>query len=283
MSRMRTIKPGFFIDEDLGDCQPLARILFAGIWTIADREGRLEDRPKRIKVQVLPYDDCDVDALLAELAEHDLIVRYEAAGSRFIAVPSWKKHQSPHLKEAASAIPAPDEHGASTVLAPDEPPSSCFMGSCFVGSGIRDDASPDSSESDRVGAGDPSPGKAERTSTKTLSAPGMDELERRAADLLDQSSFPSDLVQLAELMAAENKTGKVTLSRIVRELYGPLVEMEAQFSQDAMRHGLRAAIAGQAPNASYVRKAAARYRPALVAANSAAAALSDYDRDFLTG
>jgi len=27
----------------------------------------MEDRPKRIKVEVLPYDDCDVVALLMEL------------------------------------------------------------------------------------------------------------------------------------------------------------------------------------------------------------------------
>ena len=107
MARLRTIKPGFFVDEELGDCQPLARILFAALWTIADLEGRLEDRPRRIKVECLPYDDCDADQLLGELATHDFIIRYTVDGKHFIAIPTWHKHQRPHPREAASIFPAP--------------------------------------------------------------------------------------------------------------------------------------------------------------------------------
>jgi len=113
MSRIRYIKPGFFTDDDLGDCQPLARILFAGLWTIADREGRLEDRPKRIKAECLPYDECDANALLDELAAHGtppLIVRYHVDGLAYIAIPGWQRHQKPHSRELPSAIPSPAEH-----------------------------------------------------------------------------------------------------------------------------------------------------------------------------
>ena len=73
MARSRNIKPGFFLNDELAECDPLARLLFAGLWCIADREGRLEDRPKRIKAEVLPYDDCDVDELLNQLAERSLL------------------------------------------------------------------------------------------------------------------------------------------------------------------------------------------------------------------
>ena len=148
MARLRTLKPGFFIDEYLAECQPLTRLLFAGLWTIADREGRLEDRPRRIKAECLPYDDCDVDALLSELARHDFIIRYGFEGKRFIAVPTWHKHQSPHMKESASTIPAPDEHGASTNPAPYEPPSSCLV-SCLVNGNHKEPLS-DSSESNDI-------------------------------------------------------------------------------------------------------------------------------------
>lgn len=117
MARLRTIKPGFFLDEELAECQPLARILFAGLWTIADREGRLEDRPRRIKVETLPYDECDVNALLEELAAAGFIVRYEIAGARYIAIPAWAKHQQPHYKEVASTIPAPPGAGPDTYRA----------------------------------------------------------------------------------------------------------------------------------------------------------------------
>lgn len=128
MARSRNIKPGFFTNDDLGELEPLARLLFAGMWTIADRSGRLEDRPKKIKAEVLPYDNCDAEAFLAQLAERGFILRYEAVGKRFIQILAWGKHQNPHCKEAASTIPAPDghvdeqeeeqvKHGASTVQA----------------------------------------------------------------------------------------------------------------------------------------------------------------------
>jgi len=116
MSRSRNIKPGFFENEELAACQPLARILFAGLWTVADRAGRLEDRPLRIKAKILPYDECDCNALLDELAQHQFIVRYVVDGKAFIAIPCFSKHQNPHIREAASSIPEPEKHGTSTVL-----------------------------------------------------------------------------------------------------------------------------------------------------------------------
>lgn len=113
MPRARNVKPGFFKNELLAECEPLARILFEGLWCEADREGRLEDRPRRLKAEYLPYDDCDVDALLAQLAVRGFIVRYIIDGRAFIAVPMFTKHQNPHVREPASTIPKPD----STVLA----------------------------------------------------------------------------------------------------------------------------------------------------------------------
>lgn len=118
MARMRSIKPGFFLNDELAEVPPLGRLLFAGLWTIADREGRLEDRPRQIKVQTLPWDDCDVDALLADLERHGFVVRYQVDGRRYIAIPSWSRHQTPHIQERASIIPPPPEYGACTVLAP---------------------------------------------------------------------------------------------------------------------------------------------------------------------
>ena len=126
MSRIRYLKPGFFCDEDLADCSPWARLLFAGLWTIADREGRLEDRPRRIRAKVFPYDDVNTDELLRELAqkrgENDpLIIRYCIEGKRYICIPGWTNHQKPHFREVASTIPEPEKHnlgGAKTRAQP---------------------------------------------------------------------------------------------------------------------------------------------------------------------
>lgn len=114
MARARNIKPSFFANDDLADIDPLGRLLFIGLWTLADREGRLEDRPRRIKAEVLPYDGCDVDGLLQDLNKYGFILRYEVDGERFIQVLNFTKHQNPHVKESASQIPAPGQHSAST-------------------------------------------------------------------------------------------------------------------------------------------------------------------------
>lgn len=110
MARARNIKPAFFANDDLADIEPLGRLLFIGLWTVADREGRLEDRPRRIKAEVLPYDDCDVDKLLDDLQSHGFVQRYEVDGVKCVQVISFTKHQNPHYKEGASELPAPDGH-----------------------------------------------------------------------------------------------------------------------------------------------------------------------------
>ena len=113
MARARNIKPGFFTNEDLVELDFGTRILFAGLWTLADREGRLEDRPKKIKIGVFPADNVDIEVMLQELHRYNFIKRYEANGEKYIQIVSWHKHQSPHHTEKASVIPAED--GALTV------------------------------------------------------------------------------------------------------------------------------------------------------------------------
>lgn len=105
MSRIRTIKPEFFTDEEIAACTPLARLLFVGLWTLADRDGRLEDRPARIKVQTLPYDQVDADDLLAELERGRFVIRYEVDGRRYLQIRTFGDHQRPNLREPASTIP----------------------------------------------------------------------------------------------------------------------------------------------------------------------------------
>ena len=119
MARSRNIKPGFFTNDVLGELPALTRLLFAGIWTICDREGRLEDRPKKIRAEILPYDQCDADEMLLTLDRAGFIKRYEADGKSVIQVLAWSLHQNPHMKEAPSTLPVYVEQQTSTVQAPD--------------------------------------------------------------------------------------------------------------------------------------------------------------------
>lgn len=121
MARSRNIKPGFFTNDALAELPALTRLLFVGIWTLADREGRLEDRPKKIKAECMPYDDLDAEKAIQSLADAGFLQRYEVGGVRCILVVTWGKHQNPHIKEQPSLLPAPEKHGASTVQAQDKP------------------------------------------------------------------------------------------------------------------------------------------------------------------
>lgn len=115
MARARNIKPGFFINEDLVELPFSTRLLFIGLWTIADREGRLDDRPRKIKMAIFPADNVDVEQGLSELHGAGLILRYVVDNQAFIAIPGFEKHQNPHVNEQPSIIPAPELHDASTV------------------------------------------------------------------------------------------------------------------------------------------------------------------------
>lgn len=107
MARARIIKPAFFHNDALSELEPLTRLLFIGLWGIADREGRIEFRPKKIKAEVLPYDNCDIDAMLLSLNQHGFILIYEMNNCYYIQVLNFLKHQKPHTKELPSYIPAP--------------------------------------------------------------------------------------------------------------------------------------------------------------------------------
>lgn len=136
MGRTRSIRPGFFLNEKLAEVNPLGRLLFAGLWTIADRRGRLEDRPRRIKAELLPYDDCDIDDLLNQLSTGGFIHRYIVNGERYIEIVNFEKHQHIPGSEAESAIPFSSDAGAQILAqhahdiaqhAQDVPPVACSL------------------------------------------------------------------------------------------------------------------------------------------------------------
>lgn len=107
MARARLLKPGFYKNEFLVQVSPYARLLFAGLWLLADRRGRLEDRPLKIKAELFPFEAIDIEPLLNELADSSgrFITRYQIEGEKFIQIENFHKHQKPHIREAESEIP----------------------------------------------------------------------------------------------------------------------------------------------------------------------------------
>ena len=106
--RSRNLKPSLFKNELLGAADPLLTILFEGLWCEADREGRLEDRPLRIKGEVFPYrDGLNIEPLLEWLQANGFILRYTVDDLKIIQVVKFLEHQHPHKNEVPSVLPPP--------------------------------------------------------------------------------------------------------------------------------------------------------------------------------
>ncbi len=121
MARMRTIKPAFFQNEDIVELEFGDRLLFIGLWTLCDREGRLEDRPKKIKMTLFPADEYDVIGGITELIRLGFAHRYEVAGKPYIQVVHFTKHQRPHHQEPDSLLPSIEESDQKTDPPPNQP------------------------------------------------------------------------------------------------------------------------------------------------------------------
>jgi hypothetical protein len=109
------LKPSFFTDAELADCNAYGMLAFAGLWCHADREGRLRDQPRELKVKILPYFEVDFDAVLTDLANGGFITRYEVEDKAYVQVENFTEHQNPHPKEPSMGYPA-NPHGCAEPL-----------------------------------------------------------------------------------------------------------------------------------------------------------------------
>jgi hypothetical protein len=122
MSRIRYVKPEFFLHEGLFDAEagsglPI-RVAFAGLWTVCDKNGRFEWKPRQMKIKILPYDNVDFAKVLDVLTEIGSIVKYSVDGRDYGYIPSWRKHQAISQSEASTKFSYPAPNGSETVSEP---------------------------------------------------------------------------------------------------------------------------------------------------------------------
>ncbi len=122
----RRIDPGVCSNEDLAELDPWAQLLFERLPMAADRDGLLEDRPKRIRALIFPYkgdSELDVDGLLNTLEDAGFIMRYEVEEIKVICIINFGKHQPIHDNEKASILPRPESwpvpKGGKSIDTPD--------------------------------------------------------------------------------------------------------------------------------------------------------------------
>lgn len=128
MARIRTLKPTIWESEQVADLPAEVQILFIGLITQADDEGRQKGSPQLVRSKVFPYADHSLQKIrewLQSLVDSDLIRWYTVGGKEFIELPTWSKHQRvshptesvlPSHLEADSTV-TPEDSGA----APESP------------------------------------------------------------------------------------------------------------------------------------------------------------------
>lgn len=105
MARIRSVHPSLFTDERWVGCSPMARLLYIGLLTEADDQGLFEWKPIQIKIRLLPVDNADVGALLAELVAVDLIASLESGGKKLGAIRKFRRFQRPKKPNAQFVLP----------------------------------------------------------------------------------------------------------------------------------------------------------------------------------
>jgi hypothetical protein len=123
MARKRMIDPSFWEDPTIGTLSVPARLLFIGMMSHADDEGRIEVEPRYIRRAVFGFDEDVTTGLvacyLAEIRELCRSVRfYEVDGRALAAFTNWRRYQYIQ-KPQDSRLPAPPEYAATVPVTDD--------------------------------------------------------------------------------------------------------------------------------------------------------------------
>ena len=97
MAKIRSIKPEFWESEQVGECQPMARLLFICLWNFCDDAGNYPASVKAMKRNAFGYDEVSADQVAAwmdELISNGLVAVYEVDGRCFWHVTGFSKHQT---------------------------------------------------------------------------------------------------------------------------------------------------------------------------------------------
>ncbi len=97
MARKRMIDPNIWQSEDFGRLSTLAKLVFIGLFSLADDEGRGRCNPIYLKSTLFPYEEgirsADVDKTLSEISSNMSVVFYSCDGSSYYSLYNWNTWQ----------------------------------------------------------------------------------------------------------------------------------------------------------------------------------------------
>lgn len=125
--RIRSIKPEFWKSERVASLPRDSRLLFIGLWNLADDAGRFRAHPNLIQGELFPYEpESDVAGWLQALVDAGLVLLYEADGRRYGLVVGFAEHQKIDKRTESRLPPPPSRRRAPSPIeeqaAPAEPP-----------------------------------------------------------------------------------------------------------------------------------------------------------------
>ena len=113
MARKRMISPEIWDSENFSKLSILAKLVFIGMFSNADDEGRGKAKAAFLKSKLFPYDEsmrvADVESALDEVAENMSVTMYSHDGNEYYSFDNWKKWQKVDKPSPSNIIPYDSE------------------------------------------------------------------------------------------------------------------------------------------------------------------------------
>ena len=106
------IDPNIWQSEDFSKLSTLGKLVFIGLFSLADDEGRGRSNPVYLKSTLFPYEEgirsADIDKTLSEISSNMSVIFYSCDGSSYYSLYNWNTWQKID-RPTESKIPEYDE------------------------------------------------------------------------------------------------------------------------------------------------------------------------------
>ena len=111
MARKRMVDPSIWQSEDFSKLSTLAKLVFIGLFSLADDEGRGRANPMYLKSSLFPYNEdlrsADIEKTLSEISSNMSVVFYSCDGSSYYSLLIWYSFQRIYMP-TSSHLPSFD-------------------------------------------------------------------------------------------------------------------------------------------------------------------------------
>lgn len=119
MARKRMIDPNIWQSEDFSKLSTLSKLVFIGLFSLADDEGKGRCNPVYLRSTLFPYDEgirsTDIDKTLSEISSNMSILFYSCNGSNYYRLTNWNIWQKID-RPSDSKIPNYDENSMNLLF-----------------------------------------------------------------------------------------------------------------------------------------------------------------------